>query len=82
MNKVEIQSMELIGPLTSQKGNTYYKQVAYLHRSDRPYPDRVMLYTEKPQDALRVGFYDLVPEPWVDRFGGISYSTKFVPSES
>ncbi|GAA3552158.1 hypothetical protein GCM10022394_35510 [Zobellella aerophila] len=80
--QLEIQDLELLGPFTSQKGKQYYKQVAYLHVPNRPYPDRALLYTEKPADALRPGFYDLHPEPWIDKFGGISYSSKYIPSSA
>lgn len=79
MHKLEVQNVELLGPYVSQKGRQYYKQVAYLHNPDRPYPDRATLYTEKTHEALAVGFYQIVPEPWVDKFGGISYSSKFIP---
>jgi hypothetical protein len=80
--QVEIQSVDLLGPFTSQKGKTYYKQVAYLHLPDRPYPDRALLYTEKTSDAMRPGFYDLQPRPWIDKFGGISYSSEFTPASA
>lgn len=81
MNRLEIRKVELIERLTKD-GKTYFKQPAYLHTPDEPYPVAVLLYVKNRNEAHQPGIYDLSVRAYSDRFKSLSFRYDLTPSKA
>lgn len=82
MLKIEIHSNELNSFTWKDKSGTErtgYKQSAYVHLPDKPFPVEIQLRVDGPSKAFSPGVYELSPKSfWVDRFGSLSVTPSLV----
>ena len=76
MINIEVKSNEtryVSGTSKAGKPFQFYKQDAYAHLKDQPYPVRVEISHDKAEEAYEPGVYHILPESlYVDRFNSLT----------
>ena len=77
MINIEIKSAETryVNGVSKASGKPFqfYKQDAYAHLKDEPYPVRVEISHDKAEQAYQPGMYHILPESlYVDRFNSLT----------
>ena len=70
--QIEVREPQLIEKL-SRENKPYFKQPAWLHTEEEPYPVQIMLFVKERDKMYPSGFYNVSTRAYVDRFKSLNF---------